>query len=312
MSLIPASSEEIVVGKAPAWPLYDQERNLLLEQGTGVRDEAHRAELLASNACYELAWQVPKGGDAGESSSPMAEAISASAPENDSRKHFSFDEMKLKPGDWLQLEPPPKLARERFSVKVIGFVQGVSMLVTLPVTQQGLKLQLIEHEKVVMRSFTGQNAFGFACYVQKVIRLPFEYMHLTFPEDIQGIMVRKAPRIKTHIIATVHDSKSGEGKQVSALISDISANGVSLESGQQLGEKGDVLNLAFRVQLHNVEAYLSVKGIIRAVINNDPADASSSGKIRHGIEFHELQPNDSVILQSMIYQQLIENPKKMI
>ena len=34
--------------------------------------------------------------------------------------------------------------------------------------------------------------------------------------------------------------------------------------------------------------------------------------VRHGIEFQDMPPNDSVILQSLIYQQMIENPHKLV
>lgn len=312
MSLILANSNEIVVGKAPPWALYDQNRNLLLEQGAVVRDDEHRNALLASQACYELSWEIPEGSEGTEILFATEGNLPAQTEGNEADKKFSFDDMRLKPGDRLQLEPPLQLARERFSVKVIGFVRDSSLLVTIPITANGLRLQLMENEKVVMRSFSGENAFGFACNIQRIIKIPFEYMHLTFPDNIQGIMVRKAPRIKTRIIAAVHNGKSDGGEQISALISDISAHGISLEAKRQLGDKGDILHLAFRVQLHNVEAYLSVKGVIRAVISGDPAATEKSGLIRHGMEFHELQPNDSVILQSMIYQQLIENPHKRV
>lgn len=304
MSLIQVNSNELVVGQVPPWPLYDQDRNLVLGQGEMVRDEEHRNALLTDGVYHELSW----GAGAAEVA-PAAK--SATQPAREPDRKFSFEDMKLKPEDRLQLEPPAQLARERFSVKVIGFLKGASMLVTIPITANGLRLQLMENEKVVMRSFSGQNAFGFASHIKKIIKLPYEYMHLTIPENIEGITVRKAPRVKTRIIASVHDSQSGEAGKQSALISDISASGVSLEARQQLGEKGDVLNLAFRVLLHNIEAYLTVKGVVRAVLSSETADAAKSGMIRHGIEFHELRPNDSVILQSMIYQQLIENPQQM-
>lgn len=306
MSLIQVSSNELVVGQVPPWPLYDQDRNLVLGQGEVVRDEEHRNALLNDGVYHELSW----GAGAADAPAVAAKPAAQSTPEPD--RKFTFEDMKLKPEDRLQLEPPAQLARERFSVKVIGFLKGASMLVTVPITANGLRLQLMENEKVVMRSFSGQNAFGFASHIKKIIKLPYEYMHLTIPENIEGITVRKAPRVKTRIIASVHDSQSGEAGKQSALISDISASGLSLEARQQLGEKGDVLNLAFRVLLHNIEAYLTVKGVVRAVLSSETADASKSGMIRHGIEFHELRPNDSVILQSMIYQQLIENPQQMV
>lgn len=309
MSLIQVSNDEIAIGKTLPWTLYDKDHNLLLNQGEAVRDEVHLNTLLATGAYYELSWNSG-GAAAPGTSSPQQSSPTQPAGGAQDRK-FTFEDLKLKPEDRLQLEPPQQLARERFSVKVIGFLKGASMLVTIPITANGLRLQLMENEKVVMRSFTGQNAFGFACYIRKIIRLPYEYMHLTIPEAIEGITVRKAPRIKTRIIASVQDDTTGEAGKQSALISDISASGVSLESRQVLGNKGDVLSLAFRVLLHNIEAYLTVRGIIRAVINNDADKDGQPGMVRHGIEFHELRPNDSVILQSMIYQQIIENPQKM-
>lgn len=313
MSLILASSNELVAGQPVPWTLYDQQNTPLISRGELVRDEAHRDFLLACNASYELSWDADGGTENSEENFfPEEETPGEKDSETpNAGKHFTFDDMRLKAEDRLQLEPPAQLSRERFTVKVIGFLRNSSLLVTVPITANGLRLQLMEKEKVVMRSFSGQNAFGFACTIERIIKIPYEYMHLSFPDNIQGIMIRKAPRVKTRIIAAVHESASNGNKQVSALISDISANGVSLDAKSALGNKGDSIKLAFRVQLHNVDAYLSVKGIIRAVLSTD-AEALKSGLIRHGIELQELQPNDSVILQSMIYQQMIENPHKLV
>ena len=313
MSLILVNSDEIVVGKPIPWALYDQNRNLLLNEGDLVRDDAHCEALLAGGACHELLLEMPSGFESVDDSFFADEALPADlSGVKEADRTFTFDDMKLKVEDRLQLEPPAQLTRERFTVKVIGFLRGASLLVSMPITANGLRLQLMEKEKLVMRSFSGQNAFGFACTIERICKIPFEYMHLSFPDKIQGIMIRKAPRVKTRIIAAVQDTKNGAEKQVSALISDISANGVSLEARQTLGGKGDILNLAFRVQLHNIDAYLSLKGIIRAVFTVDPADHSKTALIRHGIEFQDMQVNDSVILQSLIYQQMIENPHKLV
>lgn len=311
MSLILLKRNEIMAGMPAPWPLYDQNYTLLLGRGELVRDEAHIDALLAGGARHELSWEMPENGQP-EEPVPVPEAPHARpSGANGAKASFTFEDLNLKVEDKLQLEPPAQLTRERFTVKVIGFLRGASLLVTMPITANGLRLQLLEKEKLVMRSFSGQNAFGFACTIERIIKIPFEYMHLSFPEEIQGIMIRKAPRVKTRIIAAVRDSKSAEAEQVSALISDISANGVSLEAKAALGEKGDILNLSFRVQLHNIDAYLSLKGTIRAISTTEAGDAARAGMVRHGIEFLDLPPNDSVILQSLIYQQMIENPHKL-
>jgi len=322
VNLILANSEDLVIGKSPPWPLYDKDYNVLLPFGEIIRDKKHRGSLLADGACYELSWKMPGKEDGDKSISFVDDAISGQSGEGKTDKsytvkNYTFDDMKLKVGDRLNLELPSdydfRLGRqppnERFLVKVIGFLKGASLLVTAPTTNN---VALIGGKKVVMRSFSGQNAFGFACNIERICKVPYGYLHLSFPDEIQGTMVRKAPRVKASIIATVQSSKAGAQEQISSLISDISANGASIDAKKQLGDKGDILNLSFRVPLHNIEAYLSVKGVIRAVFSGGPDDAQKNGLIRHGIEFQELQPNDSVILQSMIYQQMIENPHKLV
>ena len=317
MSLISANSNEIVVGKPLPWALYDCEHNLLLAQGDIVRDEKHRDTLLTGSICHELSLEAPGKKD-GVDSFLAAEEASLDQPENkETPKSYTFDDMKLKVGDRLNIELPAEYdfrikrqpPNEHFVVKLIGFLKGVSLLVTAPNIADA---QIMAGKKIIIRSFSGQNAFGFSCAIGRVCKEPFKYLHLAFPDIIEGIVVRKAPRVKTRIIASVQDGKSGAEEQISALISDISANGASLDAKRPLGDKGDILNMTFRVPLHNIDAYLSVKGAIRAVLSGDPADASKSDLTRHGLEFLELQPNDSVILQSMVYQQMIENPHKLV
>lgn len=306
MSLILVNSHELVVGKPSPWALYDSMQNLLLAKGETIRDEEHRTTLLAEGACHELSWETGdknKGGAATDNDAPAPEQTGA-----DKNEGFTFDDMKLRIEDRLQLEPPAQLSKERLVVKVIGFMRGISLLVTTPVMANGQRLQLLENEQVIMRSFSGKNAFAFACNIVKVNKIPFDYLHLSFPDNIQGLAIRKTARVKTRIIAAIQNNKSEATEQMSAIISDISATGLSLDAKKPLAQKGDTLNMAFRVHLHNIEAFLSLKGVVRAVINDEP----SPGHVRYGIELQNLQPNDSVILQSMIYQQMIENPQKMV
>jgi len=239
------------------------------------------------------------------------EILPAPSREDKSSTQFTFDDMKLRVEDRLQLEAPAKLGRERFSIKVIGFLRGISLLVSTPITANGLRLQLLENEAVVMRSFCGQKAFAFTCIVKQSEKKNTDYLHLSFPENIQGIVVRKAPRIKSSIIATVHNVKASIN-ETAALISDISSTGLSLDSDQELGNKGDTLEIVFRIQLHQIEVLLSIHGVIRAKIGIDNFNFSTPSILRYGIEFQDISPNDSIVLKSMIYEQMIDNPKRLM
>lgn len=312
MSLILVNKNEIAVGKPLSWRLYDQEHKVLIEQGGMIRDSEHLDSLLANGAYRELSWEAPGDKNGGNKLSAAATATDQ-AKTSELGTQFTFDDMKLKVESRLQLEPPKQLRSERILVKVIGYLKGISLLVTAPTTANGARLQLMEGERVVMRSFSGQNAFAFACTIVRACKLPYEYLHLSFPDVIQGVVIRKAPRVKSEIIAAVQNANSrNPDEQVSALISNISANGAALDTKHPLGKKGDILNLAFRVNLHNIDAFLSVKGAIRAVLGTEAADMSSPALTRYGIEFQDLPPNDMVILQSMIYQQIIESPHHIV
>ncbi|HEU0283371.1 MAG TPA: flagellar brake protein [Gallionella sp.] len=308
MSMILVNKNEIAIGKPSPWPLYDQKHKMLVERGGIVRDNEHLDRLLADGVYRELSWEAPSDKNGGNSLSSIKTNIGQPQADKIGSK-FTFDDMKLRAESRLQLEPPAQLGRDRIPVKVIGYLRDVSLLVTVPVAANGARLQLMEGESVVMRFFSGQNAFAFACTVERACKLPYEYLHLSFPDAIEGIEIRKAARVKTRIIAAVQNNNScSAGEQVSALISNISANGAALDTKHPLGKKNDILNLAFRVNLHKIDAFLSIKGIIRAVRNGGDADISDPETIRHGIEFQNLQPNDMIILQSMIYQQIAESP----
>lgn len=305
MNLTLVDENDLAIGKPLPWTLYDQHRGLLLEQGSVITDIEHRNNLLSLGACHELLLGGHKvsGADSLFGDEPNSERADGN------RLRFTFDDLKLKAEDRLQLQPPAHMTRERFLVKVIGFLRGNTLLVTTPVLDNGMRVPLIEGEIVVMRSFSGQNAFGFACTIERVCRLPYEYLHLTFPESIEGVVVRKSQRVKTRIIAAVKNlSSASTNENAPAFICNISADGVALEAGQVLGSEGDIINLAFHVSVHNIEVFLSLDGIILSIMNCHATDITDPETVRHGIKFRQLELNDTVILKSMIYQQIIEHP----
>lgn len=295
------NSSDIVVGKPAPWTLYREDYAVLLSDGEVVRDEKHRNELLNAGVYRELSWET--------SSAIDTTLYPAETEKTDGA--FTFEDIRLKVEDRLQLEPPSQSGHERFSVKVIGYLKGVSLLVTTPIGPDGLRVLLKENDKVILRSFSGVNAFAFVSTVTRIFTIPYPYMHLSFPDSVQGLKIRSTPRIKTNIITTVQHN-ADTSTQISAVIADINTNGASLVSKQSLGNKGDILHMSFRVNLHNVEVFLSVNGIIRTVTQDDDSDAKKNGLIRHGIEFQDTQPNDYVVLQSLIYQQMIENPHRVM
>ncbi|MBI3526549.1 MAG: flagellar brake protein [Betaproteobacteria bacterium] len=218
---------------------------------------------------------------------------------------YQFEDMRLKAGDRLQMQLPASVTHERPIVRLIGYLDKQCLLVTAP-AGLGLQKPLMEGDRVIARVFMGQGAFGFVSFVDKVIRVPFDYLHLSFPKQIQGLMVRKAPRVKTEIAATVETS-SGNAE---AHVSNLSATGMLLHSATALGANGDNLSVTLPLNLYDVKTELRLRGRIKAV--SSAAIEGGGDEHRCGVEFLDLQPNETLILQSVVHHELAKHPHSVV
>jgi len=312
VSLIAVHPHELAQGKALPWALYDQDHALLRAQGERIGDDADLRTLLeigpmrdadagaaqSASASIELT-RSPDGVDGSEA--PGAPV----APQTG----FTFYDMNLKAGDRIQLAPPASIGADRHIVKLIGYLDPVSILVTTPVVNN-VPVPLLKDDEIVARIFSGKNAFGFACSVTRVCKLPFEYLHLSFPQEIQGAVIRKSPRIRLRIIATITSPDNPAAEPASGMIVNISSSGALVDARKPLGEKGRKLHLTFRVNLHNLDVLLQTDAVIRSVFTD--ADAGGAKALHHGIEFEALQPNDAMLLHSLIYQHMVDHPHNVI
>lgn len=303
---IQIAATEIEIGKPLPWTVFDQDGLPVAAAQEVIRSEAQRAAMVYGD--------IFRDSDI-ETDDPGGEEITA--PGRDAFDHsYPFEAMNLKIGDRMQLQLPELLSRDRVIVRLIGYINNLSLLVTMPREVNGLRLGLLENDNLVVRIFTSQNAFGFSATVSKIIKVPFEYLHLTFPTEVKGVVIRKAPRVKTKIICSVAAEQSG-AEGLSGMLVNLSANGALLDSRRAIAKKGETIKLSFRIKLHAVDALLTVNAIVRAqfsdeIPSHERFDSVPPHVTHHGLEFVDLSPNDSLILQSMIYQQMIEQPKSVL
>jgi hypothetical protein len=307
MSLISIAKEDLSPGIPLPWEVFDQDGNTLLEEGAVIESEEQLQALLASNPLRELCW---------------VSGAAASSPDNDEfagedfevdvgdtqQDEFRFEDMRLRVGDRIQLQPPATVSLERHVVRLIGYLENATLLVTSPMVN-GLRVQLRENDTIVARIFSSQKAFGFSCTVERVCRIPYDYIHLSFPVQIQGAVIRKSPRVRTRIITSIAGPAAADSNdRYSGIIVNLSADGALIKVRQPLFDVGQVIQLSFRVNLHKVDAYLTVSAVIRSVFDDEEKNRDGSIMSNYGVQFQDLLPNDSVILQSLIYQQMVEQP----
>jgi len=309
MGFIAVARKDISLGVPLPWVVYDNDGNSLMDQGVVLETEEQLQTLLAQNPLRELSWNTE-----GTDSQPENDSLGVSNKELDtaladsSGTGFTFQDMRLRAGDRILLQPPPRLGEARYTVKLIGYLDNVDLLVTAPL-DNGLRLPLEEDDEIIARIFSSQKAFGFSSIVKKVCHIPYNYLHLSFPEQIQGTVIRKSPRVRTNIIASITKTDAGDSNdRKSGFIVNLSGDGASIRTRQAIGDKGQMIRLAFRVNLHEIDTQLVVQAIIRSTSVDDGTSGDNNATLIHGIQFQNLAPNDSMILQSLIYQQMIEQP----
>lgn len=215
----------------------------------------------------------------------------------------SFADMRLKVGDQIHLEPPRWVAGGRATVNMLGWLEGASVMVSAPQNAAG-RLVLQEGDQVLLRAFTGRSAYAFRAAVLKAAHLPFHYLHLSYPDKVEGVEVRKSPRCRLHLPAAI----TAGGKAASAgTILDLGTAGALIETAEPLEPEPGLLQIAFSFELHGVPVSLELRAQVCGAKSGSAAKAAP--RRQYGVEFTKLQPSDRLILGSLVWYQMYEHPR---
>ena len=293
MDLIPIQFSDLKVGQPLSWDLFDQERKPLMERGHIIKTTAELKELSRrSSVLLRL-----------KASSEKIGAIDKKISE------FNFDDMQLKVGDRLQLQlhssakSSCRLNNDTCMVTVIGYVPDHSLIVSMPKTDQLIGQPFLEGDQILVRLFSGRCAFSFTVFVDKLVKLSFKYLHLSFPKHILGQTIRKSRRVRTAIEA---EATVNSGS-IPLIITNLSAAGAEISTHAELGGVGTLIELFVKVKIHEKEISLRLQSIIRSFKAINKQDA-----LRYGVEFTSLQAEQIFSLRSFIYQELVENPNNIV
>ncbi len=216
--------------------------------------------------------------------------------------------LKLQVGDALQLQFVDDDTKDRVYVKVIGYLDGQSVVVTNPRINGNIML-IREGQGFIVRLLSGNRVLGFNSTVMRTCARPYAYLHLSYPNDTQEMVVRRAQRATVDIIVSVQNKhpERATDKAVSAVIRDMSTAGCLITSRSLLGEEDDILDLSARVNVGNVEDYLRLPASIKNVRHEPDATNHNGDPYRYGIEFQLVEGHDSLMLHGFVYEQIAKN-----
>ena len=218
---------------------------------------------------------------------------------------MSEEALRLQVGERLQLQRIAEEANDRYSVKVIGYLPGQSLLVTNPVLD-GKALFFREGQRFAVRMLDGSRVWGFVSQVQYAASKPFPYLHLSYPDDVESMAVRNAERVETRIHGLARNSLDPD-EQVNwhpLIIRDISRSGARLESVSRLGREGETIELRFGMEVCGREDHLSLAALVR---KSDLEERSDARGVRHisGVEFAMINRFQELLLNGYILEQRV-------
>ena len=296
---ISLTTSDLSVGKPLPWPIYDNDKTFLMREGN-VFDTLEQIENAVNNGLYRRKSGILTKKDREVEAERVRTEKERLADESLRGK---FEEMSAKVGDLLMLQVKASYGDERCKVRLIGFVPGKTVIVESP-TGAGNFVTIRAGQEIIARSFSGKMAYGFSTTVLKLCSAPLAYIHLAYPEFVQKVPVRESTRIDFSIIGNaVKLIGEKEAESFSVLLVDFSTTGAAFTAPGGVAEKGSVLRISFRVKIQAIEVLPVVECVVRSCA---PVEDGNEGTHRFGVQFRGLMTQDLLVLQSMVYQKMLE------
>ena len=212
-------------------------------------------------------------------------------------------ELALEVGCVLHLQLTRRHNGQRWNARLVGFLQGQSIVVTTP-RDAGAPVPFYMGDEVTLRYLAGRDVHGFSTWVLKVATQPYPYLHLAFPRAIERVTIRQEERVPMDLPVRYQCLEqrdiAGEGHLL-----DLGAAGALLKGPDGLGAAGDELELQFDIAFAGAETRIEVGAIIRSVKVGEGLQAEEGQKL-YGLQFRDLSDQSRLIIKGFVYERIIQ------
>lgn len=153
----------------------------------------------------------------------------------------------------------------RFMVKVLGHIQGRSLIVSCP-RLNGKNILVRDSQVVNVRLMLSTHVCAFKSKVAKSYLEPTAHLHIAYPEYVETSEVRQAVRVETRLICNVEPTVSADSiaETTSAIIIDLSVGGAKIISKTDFGSVNQTFRLACNVKIGAFSHILKLNCEIRS------------------------------------------------
>lgn len=295
-------SSDFLVDRPLPWNVYDSNGNLMYAKGSIV-DEETKARLvqrgLQRDVVEEMGRLAQKVLCAELGKGALARKNESSSNDDRSQaRQIALSESAVHPGDMLNIER--KLDGSRCSARLIGYLKGKSVLLTVPADEQGL-IFLKEGEAITVKVFSGKHILFFNATVLALPIKPYPHVHVSYPTSVSGFMVRSSERVLVRLICALEIGQ----EQLSGVIVDISLGGFAFVTRRADIKPTTEFVVNFRLQLADSTYVMRLGAVVRSV--RGPHDEVLDGGTGYGAQFVELTAEDALIVSLFVSQKITES-----
>ncbi len=209
-----------------------------------------------------------------------------------------FCDLNLNIGDSFSMESLSN--NKRYPVKLIGLVEGRSLIVSAPKIQ-GKEFFLPEGQILKVRLIAGKYACGFQTQVICTRRLPYLYSHLSYPVKFEAVAIRQANRVRLNLRSDITEAETGTlhgDWPRKGLIRDVSSGGAKIHCHNPLAAVGSRLTVSVTIEVDGVSKQISLLAIVRNI--NELKDG-----YQYGVQFVDVTDEERVYISGFVYEQML-------
>ncbi|MCB1785892.1 MAG: flagellar brake protein [Chromatiaceae bacterium] len=219
--------------------------------------------------------------------------------------------LNLTIGSILQIQATVPENAPRYSVRLIGYLPGASLVVTTP-TIDG-KLQIVrEAQRFTVRLLKGERVLGFVSQVLQTSLKPYPHLHLAYPDDYEQIVVRNASRVSADLPVLVRNTRSSADADNfhAATIVDLSETGAKIASAAPLASPNEILHLKFEIEISGDSEELGLLSDVRNVSERID-DESGRLKVHYtGVQFRTMNRFQQVLLHAWVTDHVLQQTRR--
>ena len=240
--------------------------------------------------------------------------MTSNKPASESKlQDFEFEAMNLQVGGRIQFITHRTIKPIQHFSTLIGYVKDEYLIVKIPM-ENGASIVLNEGDKLTIRVFSGVTVCSFSCSVLRIFGRPLNYVHLSFPDTIQGTSLRTAMRVKVDIPAQL---SYRDVAAVPVFIVNLSVSGALIEAPSMLtpDDEGVALSFTLLVQPNKHQMRVNTRARIQNVSVGKPSNGKAAEVAEiytYGVQFIDLEPTHYTLLQNLTYEALIADRQKIV